>query len=208
MPKALLFDLDGTLLDAFPGHFAAFRYMFSRFGIHYDEADFLRTYTPNWYAVFEAAGLPRQYWEQANAYWMEEAARHAPQPFPGVTETLQRLAVSCKLGVVTSGSRSRVMREIAAALPEIRFETVITGDDVTRRKPDPQGLELALQALGLPAADAVYVGDAQADLEMAAAAGMDFVGVRSRFQTLPLEIPRLIDSLVELPAALGLEPER
>lgn len=208
MPAALLFDLDGTLLDSFPGHFAAFQYMFGRFGIHYGEADFIRTYTPNWYAVFEAFGLPPAQWEQANDYWMEEAARHIPQPFPGVLETLARLACRCRLGVVTSGSRSRVLREIDAALPGAAFETIITGDDVARRKPDPHGLELALAALRLPPSDAVYIGDAEADLQMAAAAGMPFVGVRSRFQTLPADTPQLIDSLVELPAILRLNLEQ
>lgn len=184
MLRAVLFDLDGTLLDTYPAHFAAYRYMFGRYGIEIDEATFLATYSPNWYKTFEMMNLPQEQWEQANGYWMEENARHSPQPFDGVPELLERLARRYPLGVVTSGSKSRIESEMAQTGLREYFRVVISGDDVTRRKPDPQGLELALAALDVAAGEALYVGDAAADWEMARLAGMRFVGVPSKFGAL------------------------
>jgi HAD superfamily hydrolase (TIGR01509 family) len=128
--------------------------------------------------------LPPERWEQANGYWMEENARHTPQPFTGVAGALDRLALRYSLGVVTSGSKGRIQSEMAATGLRRYFQVVVSGDDVTRRKPDPQGLEMALRALGVAAGEAIYVGDAPADWEMARLAGVRFIGVPSKFGAL------------------------
>ncbi|MBI3262738.1 MAG: HAD-IA family hydrolase [Acidobacteria bacterium] len=52
------------------------------------------------------------------------------------------------------------------------FDAVITGEDVRRRKPDPEGLLACASMLGVSAADAAYVGDTPLDIEAAHAAGM------------------------------------
>lgn len=194
--RAVIFDLDGTLLDTYPAHFAAYRYMFSRFGVEIDEETFLATYSPNWYKTFEKMNLPEDQWELANSYWLEENARHTPQLFSSVAEILTRLAGRYRLGIVTSGSKSRIEREMAQTGLAGYFPVVVTGDDVTRRKPDPQGLEMALWALGVAPAEAVYVGDALADWEMARMAGVRFIGVPSQFDR--LEGCELVGSIGEL----------
>jgi phosphoglycolate phosphatase-like HAD superfamily hydrolase len=57
------------------------------------------------------------------------------------------------------------------------FETAWYSDDVARSKPDPEALLLALDDLGVAAADTVYVGDTLVDMEMAHAAGASFAAV-------------------------------
>jgi HAD superfamily hydrolase (TIGR01549 family) len=191
--KALLFDLDGTLLDSFSAHLEAYRIMFGRFGIEITKESFLSSYSPNWYETYHAMGLPKETWELANAYWLEAAAQQTPNLFPGVEKILLQLAGLYKLGLVTSGSKSRVVRDLERTGIKTTFETVITGDDVQQPKPAPEGLEMALARLEVQPHEAVYIGDAQADYEMAHAAKVQFVGVRSAFDSL-----KAIDSCIQV----------
>ncbi len=58
--SALIFDLDGTLLDSFAAHFAAYLAMFERLGFPMTEEDFFANYSPNWLETYERVGLPRE----------------------------------------------------------------------------------------------------------------------------------------------------
>ena len=204
--RAVIFDLDGTLLDSYPVHFQAYRYTFSRFGIDLTEADFLATYSPNWFDTYRALGLPQDSWEEADAYWLEAASRLAPQLFPGVLDTLQRLRRSFRLGLVTSGSKERVFRDLGERDLQSFFETIVTGDDVHNPKPAPDGLLQALEAMRLTAGEAVYVGDSGLDWEMSTNAGVPFLGIQSRFASLDSETPcPQVAAITELPALLNAE---
>lgn len=204
--RAVIFDLDGTLLDSYPVHFQAYCYTFSRFGIQLTEEDFLATYSPNWLDTYRALGLPEERWEEADTYWLQAASQLAPELFPGVIDALQTLQVYYRLGLVTSGSKERVLRDLGARNLQGFFEAIITGDDVRKPKPDPGGLLQALRALGVAPAEAVYVGDSVLDLEMSAAAGVPFLGVQSRFASLdPGGLYRQVEAISDLPGLLKAE---
>lgn len=183
-PKAVLFDLDGTLLDSFPGHYAAYVAMFSHFGIAVTKERFLGSYSPNWYRTYEAFELNTDHWETADTVWLAEAEKHRPELFPGVAEVLARLSGEYILGIVTSGSKKRVLNDIDRLDIASFFRVLVTGDDIVNPKPAPEGLEIALRELSIRADEAVYVGDALADFEMASAAGVRFFGVPSEFANL------------------------
>ena len=187
--RGLLFDLDGTLLDSYPVHLAAYCSSLSRLGYQLSEEAFLATYSPNWYHTYTAIGLPRELWDTADAYWLEEAKKRTPLLFPGAGEALRKLGACYPLGIVTSGSKSRVRRDLASNGIETLFQVVITGDDVRSPKPAPDGLELALKALGVPKECAVYIGDTQLDFKTAQGAGVQFVGIPSRFASLNAATP-------------------
>ena len=182
--KAVLFDLDGTLLDSFHLHYAAYETMFGHFGIEMSRELFLSTYSPNWYRTYEAFGLDEEHWEQANTLWLEAAAEHSPELFPGVRDVLLELGLMHTLGIVTSGSRSRVANDLDRLGIGHHFSTVITAEDVAMPKPAPEALKLALRLLSLTPDEAIYVGDAHADFEMSRAAGVRFIGVASDFANL------------------------
>jgi len=203
--KALLFDLDGTLLDSFPVHFAAYQATFARFGVHLTEEHFLATYSPNWLQTYETLGLPRQLWEQADEYWLETARQLQPAPFPGVVEALGRLWEAFPLGIVTSGSKERVLRDLEGSAIGEFFQALVTGDDVGQPKPSPEGMHLALAALGARPDEAVYIGDTLLDLETAQAAGVRFLGIPSRFASLKPDTPCMqVGAFTDLPRAFGL----
>lgn len=197
--NTLLFDLDGTLLDSFAVHLEVFKATFAQFDIHLTEEIFLSSYSPNWYKTYEAIGLGKKDWAAADAFWLKEAERKTPQLFPGVNETLLKLNENYTLGLVTSGSKVRVERDIKATGINHCFKTIITGDDIKTPKPSPEGLVMALRNLNKHRDKAVYIGDSSADCEMAKAAGVSFIAVSSEFDSInPAHPDYLIQSIAEL----------
>jgi HAD superfamily hydrolase (TIGR01549 family) len=202
--STLLFDLDGTLLDSFTVHYEVYEIMFAHFGIQITREAFLSSYSPNWYLTYEAMGLPKKHWEPANLIWVNEAEKRTPELFPGTLETLATLFEHYVLGLVTSGSKSRVIKDLGRTGIERFFKTIVTGDDIKEPKPSPEALELALRAIDKRPEEVVYIGDAYADYEMAKAAGVHFIGVSSAFASLRFDDPDYaIHPLTELPSLLG-----
>ena len=84
-------------------------------------------------------------------------------------------------GLVTSGDRQRVTRELEALDVARFFGVVLCHEDTVNRKPHPEALQLGLEQLGHQPAAAAYVGDSPEDVEMARAAGVFSVGVPGGF---------------------------
>ena len=82
-----------------------------------------------------------------------------------------------KIGVVTSKTSTRMSCDLETCDFEGCFGVVVTGDHVTRGKPDPEGVRIALAALGVAATHAVMVGDGPVDIRAGRAAGTRTVGV-------------------------------
>jgi len=204
--NTLLFDLDGTLLDSFPVHFEVFKTTFAHFGIQLTKENFLSSYSPNWYKTYEAFGLKKEDWKSADTIWLKEVEEKTAQLFPGVKETLLKLSEHYTLGLVTSGSKIRVDRDLKATAINHFFKTIITGDDIKKPKPAPEGLEIALRNLDKQPDEVIYIGDSSADYEMAKSAGVYFIGVRSEFNSFSPNHPNCnIHSITDLPKLVGVK---
>jgi phosphoglycolate phosphatase len=179
---AVLFDWDGTLVDSAEASYRCYVRLFDSFGIGFDRARFERTYSPNWQRTYEAVGLARELWPEADRRWLEHYCAEQSHLVPGAREALARLEdAGIAQGVVTSGDRSRVSRELAALEVESYFRTVVYGGDTPERKPHPEALLLALARMAVTPDRAAYVGDSPEDVEMARAAGVRAVGVPGGF---------------------------
>jgi phosphoglycolate phosphatase len=178
----VLFDWDGTLVDSAEASYRCYVRLFDSYGIGFDRARFESTYSPNWQRTYEAVGLARELWPEADQRWLEHYDRERSRLVPGAREALARLAeAGVAQGVVTSGDRSRVSRELAALEVEAYFKTVVYGGDTPTRKPHPEALLLALGRMAVAPERAAYVGDSPEDVEMARAAGVRAVGVPGGF---------------------------
>ena len=180
--RAVLFDWDGTLVDTAEISFRVYVALFDSFGIAYGRADFERTYSPDWYRTFEAMGLPRGQWPDADQRWLELYARERSRLLPGSAEALATLHErGLQQGLVTSGTRSRIEKDLERLEVGGFFEIVVCGGDTTNRKPHPEPLLLALERLGVPVTEAVYVGDSPEDVTMSRAAGVFSIGIPGGF---------------------------
>ena len=204
--QGVLFDWDGTLIDSYEADASAYLAMFREMGIPWGVKELTRHYSPDWYAVYRAAGLPRHRWSAADAAWRKQYANHQPKLIAGSRRVLAGLARRHKLGLVTSGDRDRVTRQLRKFALTTLFEARVCGGDSEQKKPHPQPLQMALEKMRLAPADCVYVGDAPQDIEMARRAGVFAIGVLGPFPTgKRLRAARpdvLLDSLEALPEAL------
>jgi HAD superfamily hydrolase (TIGR01549 family) len=179
---AVLFDWDGTLVDSAEASYRCYVRLFDSYGIGFDRALFERTYSPNWQRTYEAVGLAPELWPEADRRWLEHYCAERSRLVAGAREALARLdEAGIAQGVVTSGDRSRVARELAELEVERYFRTVVYGGDARQRKPHPEALLLALDRMAVTADLAAYVGDSPEDMEMARAAGVRAVGVPGGF---------------------------
>lgn len=203
----VLFDWDGTLIDSYHADTSAYLAMFKEMGIPWGIEELEKHYSPNWYQVYRAAKLPRKLWDEADQAWRAHYAKHRPQLIPGARRVLQAIQTKHDLGLVTSGDRDRVVRQLREFRMTRLFSARVCGGDTVKKKPHPAPLRLALQQMKLEAACCIYVGDAPQDIEMARRAGVRAIGILGPFPTerrLRAARPEfLIGSLEELPEVLN-----
>ena len=199
--RAILFDFDGTLLDSFRAHYRAYEKMFARYGILIDPQSFVKRYVPDWQSTYRAFGLAEEHWKDANALWREVNSREEAPLRDACMSVLAALQPHWRLGMVSSGSHGRVWDDLRRTGLDAHMEVVVTGNDVTERKPSPEGILQALDKLGVAASHAVYVGDTPIDHQTALAAKVRFIGIRSEYAF--LDADPMIDTLTELQARLS-----
>lgn len=189
-PWGALFDLDGVLVDTegiytefwhsvdvrFPTGVPRFEYVIKGNTL----GAILSTYFPDAHVRAEILDMLAEH-ERTMDY----------RPFTGTASFLASLrAAGIPSAIVTSSSRLK-MDNLFAAMPWLRdaVDTVVTGDDVTRSKPDPEGYNIAAQRLGIAPARCVVFEDSLAGIEAGRRAGGKVVGIAT---TNPAE--RLVDA--------------
>ena len=206
--KGVLFDWDGTLLDSFHADSSAYLAMFHEMGVTWGLDQLAEHYSPNWYNVYRAAGLPEHHWDAADTSWRKHYSGFRLKLIPGARKVLTAVGRRYKLGLVTSGDRDRVLRQLREFHLTRSFRARVCSGDTEHKKPHPGPLNFALQCIGLGAAHCVYVGDSPEDVQMAKSAKVRVIGVLGPFPTekrLRAANPDLLlNSIADLPAALKL----
>ena len=168
--------MDGTLADTFPlvvsawnaalsahaGREFAAEEVIARFGV--PDPQMLRREVPDHLAE-----------EVIERYHAHYEAQHGPlaRPFEGITEMFEAIKRrGLPTGVMTGKGRRAARITLAALGWEAMFDAVVTGEDVTRQKPDPEGLLIVCDRLGMTPRDCVFVGDSPADIGAGKNAGM------------------------------------
>jgi len=201
--SALLFDWDGTSVDSHQLGLTAFERSFAALGFNFDVQLYREVYSPTWYSVYEAMGLPKDKWQEADDLWVEAYGAQTAQLVEGADVTIKKLHdKGYQLGVVSSGSNCRVSREIAELGLQGIFSTIVCNEQMQNKKPHPEGLETAMNLIHCLPTECCYVGDSPEDIEMGKSAGVFTVGVRSSYPTswkLKTQNPDIyLESLLEL----------
>jgi HAD superfamily hydrolase (TIGR01549 family) len=180
--QAVLFDWDGTLVNTAEASYRCYEKLFGSYGIAFDREAFGRTYSPNWHLTYSALGLAEERWAEADARWLRHYGEEEVVLIEGAREALQRVReAGLGAGLVTSGDRVRVSRELADLGMADFFQALVCAEDTTERKPRPEPLLLALDRMRLAPGQAVYIGDSPEDVQMARAAGVRAVGIPGAF---------------------------
>jgi HAD superfamily hydrolase (TIGR01509 family) len=202
----VLFDWDGTLIDSYHADANAYLAMFREIGLDWGLRELEAHYSPDWYTVYRRAGIPEERWDEADALWRAYYAKHPSKLISGARQVLQRLGRSHALGLVTSGDRERVTRQLRKFALTHMFRARVCGGDTLEKKPHPAPLRMALQQMKMETEECVYVGDTPEDLEMARSVSMRAIAVLGPFPTerrLRAAKPEfLLKNLGELPALL------
>jgi pyrophosphatase PpaX len=172
-----LFDLDGTLIDSIELILRSYRHtMRTHRGEEPADADWMEGLgTPLWVQFRQFTDDPVEIDAMVATYRAYNLAHHDElvRPYEGVVEAVRALKRRGRpLGLVTSKMRSGAMRGLVRASLDDAFDVVVGADDVTHPKPHPEPVRLALERLGVPASDAVFVGDSRHDLVAGRAAGV------------------------------------
>ncbi|WGF88867.1 phosphoglycolate phosphatase [Marinivivus vitaminiproducens] len=214
-PRAVVFDLDGTLVDTAPDlHVVLNRLLhdYARPPIALDEVrsmvgDGARALLERGFAA--TGGWPRQldpdYATQSFIDLYSEAPCARSVTYPGTESVLNRLAAGGTAMAVCTNKPQRPSVLILDGLGLSRFFPVVVGGDVLPvRKPDPGHLGAVLDRLGAHPSEAVMIGDSINDVRSARALGMACIVLRHGYTTVPhdeLGADRLIDGFDELEAA-------
>lgn len=203
--RALLFDVDGTLAETEgDGHLPCFNESFRELGIDWEwsHSDYGRLLKVTgglermhhharsigqggWAESADGQRLLAQAHRLKNDLYAKRLAAGGIGPRPGVVSLIKSaLAVGMEWAVVTTTSASNwgalwegcLSREVARA-PAL----AICGEDVSRKKPDPEAYQLAVSRLGLAPRECLAIEDSPNGLEAALSAGLDCVVVRSLF---------------------------
>jgi AHBA synthesis associated protein len=179
MLKAIIFDLDGVLIDseqlmreAFK---ASYHQVFDR-----DSPEMVETYLEHMGEAFpqiiDQLGLPRSLWEPYHEYCQQHIEQI--RLFPMSRDILEwACANQMKLAILTGKDRERTLQILDHFEIDHFFDLVVTSDQLQRSKPDPEGMFHALYSLDIAAADAVMVGDAVSDILCAQRASVTAIAV-------------------------------
>lgn len=184
-PVAIVFDLDGTLVDTVGARIAGWSAAAAEAGIPATEAqikpmigmDGRRLATE----LAAAAGIDLDYdraeeLDRRAGELFDERNRH-PRPLPGATAVLERLDADGVTWAIATSSRPQQVRTSLDALALLHAPPLVDGHAVEHAKPAPDLLLLSARQLGVEPSRAWYVGDSTWDMRAAVAAGMRPVAV-------------------------------
>ena len=216
-PRAIVFDLDGTLVDSAPDIRLALNAAFEPLGVAPFELDVVKTFIGGGArtAIARASAtvgmtLSEADIESALARFYPvyaEASAAGRGLFPGAAELLEYLARrGLPLGLCTN--KAQPITDIAVKALGIAhfFRTIVGARDDLPKKPDPAPLRAAFTPLGVEAAEVLVVGDSGADIGAAKAAGCTSVAIRHGYTRIPVEqlgANYIISHLRELPDAIA-----
>lgn len=212
----VVFDLDGTLIDSAPDIQAAVNRVLEKRGIPSLSLERVRSFIGGgvdvlWQKIIAATGLPAESHGEMIGDFMSlyDSANALTRPYPGVTEALQLLAErGHPLGICTN----KPGRPTAAILEHLGlaefFLTVVGGDSLPEKKPDPAPLRAAFERLGADPRDprGFYVGDSEYDAQCANRMPAPFLLFTQGYRLTPVEeLPHLVafDDWSELPAIIA-----
>jgi len=188
--KGLIFDLDGTLADTMPWHYQSWQKACLHFGITMDTA-FLQAHTgaPGWKIaeeIIELNGMTGKVSpEKIMEVKLEEfyTVQHNVTPIEPVIALVQKYYGKLQMSVGTGGHREAVEKTLQIVGIRKYFNIIVTANDVTRHKPDPETFLRCAELMNVAPADCEVFEDGDLGIEAARRAGMIATDVRTWYDS-------------------------
>lgn len=180
--NAFVFDFDLTLADSTKGIYICYKKCLEHFGyeIPSDEEIFKTIGNTIEDSLAVLIGQMPDNVQEMRRYYVSLADEYMvkyTEFYPNVLAVLQVLKqAGKKIGIVSTKYRYRIMSSFEAA-GSFPIDEIVGGEDVDVFKPNPKGLNLMIDRLGLSKDEVLYIGDSYIDAETAQNAGVDFAGV-------------------------------
>lgn len=206
--QAILFDLDGTLLDTLIDIADSMNIALERFGFPVHPLDAYRYFVGDSVRSMVERSLPavnrdEQTIEKCRVALSEEYNRrwaNNTKPYPGIPELLGELEKQKIPKAILSNKPDEFTKPmVKRLLPDFSFDMVLGVSQTVRRKPDPTAALQIAKQLGIPPAKFLYLGDTNTDMQTAVAAGMYPVGALWGFRDAKELIENGAKILVERP---------
>ncbi len=202
-PEALIFDMDGTLIDNMDYHRKAFYLFLEKYNIYPTEEEYTQknkgTITeiiPRFFGNKLSREQIEALGEEKEALYREIYRPHL-KPIPGLLEFLGRIAQKgIPTALATAGDRTNVQFVLDALQLNHYFDVLVTGEDVNHGKPNPEVFLLAADRLAILPENCLVFEDSFPGIEAGKRAGMQVVGIISThtYQELqPLELYQIVN---------------
>ncbi|MFK3938178.1 HAD family hydrolase [Alkalihalobacillus sp. NPDC078783] len=166
--KTILFDFDGTLADTLPVCFKAFQDVFRSFDeVELTDEDIVMMFGPSETGIIRNQLKHPDVEAAIERYYASYSEHHNKlvEKNGDIRALLEKLKTAgYQLGIITGKAQRSLDLSLQALDMRSYFDVLISGDDVNKPKPDPEGIELALHQLGAQKESAIYLGDSDADL--------------------------------------------
>ena len=184
MPKAVIFDVDGTLVDSVDLHAKAWQAAFRNFGHDIDFAvirgqigkggdQLMPVFLSGSELAKQGTDLEKRRGEVLRQTYLSQVTA-----FPKVLELFERLkADGTRIALASSAKEDELARYKEVLQIDGLVDVEASSDDVEKSKPLPDILQVALKRLGVPATQAMVVGDTPYDAKAAAKAGLSTIGL-------------------------------
>jgi beta-phosphoglucomutase len=204
MTRAVLWDLDGTLVDSAEFHWLSWRDTMAAEGVTITYQQFLDSFgqkndriLPGWLGPGVDAERIRRVGDAKEAEYRRLAGAHGLTPLPGAASWVRRLRErGWQQAIASSAPRDNVAVMLGALALDGLFDAIVSAENVTRGKPDPQVFLAAGERLGVPRDRCIVVEDAAVGVQAARSAGMRCIGVS---RTVVLDADLAVSSLLDLP---------
>lgn len=201
MIKAILFDLNGVLIDSESLNIEVWRKIFDKYGIEFNEEIYDNNIdgrtTKEVAADIVERGEIQEFIESKDRLWNMLFKKHGITIFDETIPFLQHIKRNkVKTAIVTS---SRKAKDILEHL-QIKqyFDAIIGGDDIKSGKPDPEIILKAMDILGVEATETALVEDSNAGLDAGRNAGVYCIGIQRGSKKIDANCDKLIRNLKEI----------